>query len=281
MAVAERIGAEILSVDSMQVYRGMDIGTAKPTPAEQERVRHHMIDLVDPEDEYTVAEFQRQGRKVIDDARAPLVIAGGSGLHFRALVDPLEFAPHDPEVRGDIEAVESAEARRKLLVADPEAGLHVDVANPRRVSRALEILELTGVTPSQRARDTRRAQVQAYEPELRFRAVGLDPGDDLRLRIERRLDAMLDAGFLDEVDRLDSRLGRTARQAVGYRQLLPVVRGECGLEPGVEAARRATVSLARRQRTYFRRDPRIEWIEWSDDPAERLDRVIESLERAA
>lgn len=202
-------------------------------------------------------------------------------MHFRALVDPLEFAPHDPEVREEIDSVETAEARSMLLVADPQASLHLDISNPRRVSRALEILELTGVTPSQRARDSRRAQVGAYEPEFRFRAVGLDPGDHIRHRIERRLDAMLDAGFLDEVERLESRLGRTARQAVGYRQLLSVVRGECGLQTGVDAARRATVSLARKQRTFFRRDPRIDWIEWTDDPAERLDRVMKSLEQAA
>lgn len=280
LALAERIGAEIVSVDSMQVYREMDIGTAKPSPADQERVRHHMIDLVEPEEEYTVAEFQREGRRIVDSAEAPLIIAGGSGLHFRALVDPLVFAPHDRAVRGRVERLDPALARDHLLAEDPDAGRHVDLSNPRRVARALEILELTGRSPSDRAGDVRRARVEAYEAEYSFRAVGLDPGGGLMSRIDRRLAAMLDVGFLSEVERLDGRLGRTAGQAVGYRQLLPVVHGECSLDTGVAAARRATRALARRQRTYFHRDPRIEWIEWSDDPAERLDRVTRSLEQS-
>jgi tRNA dimethylallyltransferase len=280
MALAERLDAEILSVDSMQVYRGMDIGTAKPSPAERTRIPHHMVDVADPMDEYTVAEFQRDARVVLSTVERPVIVAGGSGLHFRAVVDPFEFPPHDPEIRGRIEAVDPAEARSRLLAADPEAGGVIDVDNPRRVARALEVLEITGLRPSQRSADPSHRRVTAYESELEFTAVGLDPGPALAERASRRLEAMRRAGLLEEVASLMGRLGRTASQAVGYRQLLPVVAGEQAADAGFLAATRATVRLARRQRTFFRRDPRIRWVPWDDNPAALLERVGDALEAA-
>lgn len=280
LRLAEELDGEIVSVDSMQVYRHMDIGTAKPDRAEQDRVPHHMIDLVEPEELFTAAEFQTHGRRVLADLadrNTVAVVVGGSGLHFRALIDPLEFPPRDEEERAAIEAKGSAAARAELLAADPAAGGVVDLDNPRRVQRAVEVYRLTGRTPTERATGPEAEAIAAYRPLLPFRAVGVDPGAELSARIERRLQAMLERGFLSEVAALAGRLGPTAGGAVGYKQLLPVVRGECGETDGIAAARRATLSLAKRQRTYFRRDPRIDWVPWTEDTDERYRRVRRSL----
>ena len=282
MDLALRVGGEIVSVDSMQVYRGMDIGTAKPDLAVRRRVTHHLIDLVDPSDELTVGDFRRRGLPVLDRlARAgtPAVVSGGSGLHFRSLVDPMSMAPSDPVVRAALEATPPPDLAVELLAADPHAGGHVDLANPRRVLRAVEILRLTGVTPSQRAQTTEYRDLRNYRPERAFVAVGVDPGDAMADRVTARFDAMIDTGLLDEVAALAPRLGRTARHAVGYAQLLPVVAGEVAPAAGREAAIRATLSLVKRQRTFFRRDPRLRWISWHDDPAERLSRALDVLEQ--
>lgn len=272
LLVAEAAGAEIVSVDSMQVYRGMDVGTAKPGPADRARVPHHMLDLADPGDPYTVAEFQAAGRQVLDDLErrgVPALIAGGSGLHFRSLVDPLRFPPSDPQMRAEIEALGPGAAREALLRLDPGAGDHVDLANPRRVARALEIGRLTGASPSQRALLPEAEAVREYRSRVPLVAVCVDPGDALAGRAEARFDAMLAAGLLDEVAVLAPRLGPTARQAVGYRQLLPVTAGRRTLEEGRRRAIDATRALAGRQRTFFGRDPRPVRIEWHDDARRR------------
>ena len=280
LRLAEELGAEIISVDSMQVYRGMDIGTAKPTVAEQARIPHHMIDLVGPEVRYSVAEFQKEGRRVLQDLRerrTTALIVGGSGLHFRALVDPLDFPPHDPVVRARIETMGIEASRKRLLEIDRDAAQLIDLANPRRVQRALEVYELTGLSPSAKAARPDAQAVADYQADIPFSAVGLDPGPELTQRVDVRLQEMLSAGFLDELVRLQGSLGPTASGAVGYRQLLPAVRQEITIEQGVNEARRATMGLAKRQRTFFRRDPRIEWVPWSSDPIERYQRVHESL----
>jgi len=264
----------------MQVYRGMDIGTAKPAAVDRVRVPHHMIDLVDPDLPFSVAEFQREGRRVLerlDDQHKTALIVGGSGLHFRSLVDPLEFPPHDPEVRARIDGLETAAGLARILEIDPTAADVLDLANPRRVQRALEVYSLTGLTPTARASGQDARAVAAYQPRLPFVAVGVDPGADLAPRVRRRLQVMLSIGFLDEVARLGDSLGPTAAEAVGYKQLLPVVRGEVSKEHGVSESIRATMSLAKRQRTYFRRDPRIDWVPWSRDSAELFEQVKRSL----
>ncbi|MDH3540958.1 MAG: tRNA (adenosine(37)-N6)-dimethylallyltransferase MiaA, partial [Acidimicrobiia bacterium] len=174
MELARRMGASILSVDSMQVYRGMDIGTAKPSAAECAEIAHHMIDLVEPEEEFSVAAFQAASREVIEHAEGDVVVAGGSGLHFRAVVDPLEFGATDPEVRADLESRPAPDLVARLAQIDPDAP--VDTSNPRRVIRALEVYELTGETPSDRAKRPSARAVNEYRPLLPFRAVGLDPG---------------------------------------------------------------------------------------------------------
>lgn len=288
MQLAEELDAEIVSVDSMQVYRGLDIGTAKPSRSDQAAVPHHMIDVADPEDAFTAAHHQRLGVPAIDAiekrGRVPIV-AGGSGLHFRALVDPLDFPPADPAIRAEVEALAPTEAVLALLEVDPDAARFVDLANPRRVARALEIHRITGVTPTERSTSEMAAAVRDYRPRLPLVAIGVDPGDDLGPRVEARFDQMLDGGLLDEVELLAPRLGATAAQGVGYKELLPVVAGERSLEDGREAAIRATMALAKRQRTFFRRDPRIEWISWHDDTgnmaAEALSLATKTIEEAA
>ena len=267
------MGGEVVSVDSMQVYRGMDIGTAKVAREIRAEVPHHLIDIREPSDDMSVAEFQAESRWVLDRLTqrgvAP-VICGGSGLHFRSLVDTLRFPPSDPEIRADIESLPAEEAHRRLLDIDPEAGAHVDLANPRRVMRALEIAVVTGLTPSARARSEEAAAIREYRSLIPMTVVGIDPGDHLGSLIEQRFDAMLQAGLLAEVAALRDRMGKLAAQAVGYKELIPVVDGSGDLPVGRANAIRATRALAKRQRTFFRRDPRIRWVPWSTDPGERI-----------
>jgi tRNA dimethylallyltransferase len=283
MIVAERTGAEIVSVDSVQVYRGMDIGTSKPSPEERAKVSHHMIDLVDPAQPFSVAEFQATGRRAmreIEERGRPVLIVGGSGLHFRSLVDPLDFPPTDEEIRGQVESLAPEDAVAELLEADPGAIELVDMENPRRVVRAVEILRITGLTPSLRAATPEAVAVREYEAEIPVAAVGVDPGDLLPGRVVGRFDHMLEAGLVDEVSGLRGRLGPTAATAVGYREMMRVLEGEWDLEMGRGRSIDATTSLARRQRTYHRRDPRIAWLEWQDDPAALAAAAVARLEEA-
>jgi tRNA dimethylallyltransferase len=279
IALAQHFGAEIISVDSMQVYRGMDIGTAKPSILERRGITHHLIDVADPSEEFTVARFRRLGRQVLEEVRAPaIVISGGSGLHFRALLDPLSFAPTDPDVRRELESRDAEQMVAELLQADPGAGLFVDVANSRRVIRAVEIYRLTGETPSARAATAAAEDVRRYVPEVGFEAVGVDPGERLDERIEMRLGEMRSAGLVDEVRSLAPKLGRTARGAVGYREVLAALEGHTTMDEAFTQAEANTKKLARKQRTWFQRDPRIRWIPWIDDPDQRLRRILETFE---
>jgi tRNA dimethylallyltransferase len=275
--IAQSLGAEILSVDSMQVYRGLDIGTAKPTWLERHGVTHHMVDIVEPEEEYTVAQYRSEARRVMAGLETVL-ISGGSGLHFRALVDPMSFAPSDPSVRAQLGELSFSDAVAELIGLDPDAGLHVDLQNPRRVIRALEICRLTGETPSARAATAEAESLRRYEPEIPFTAVGIDPGEGLDKRIELRMKKMKQAGLVEEVRALQGRLGRTARAAVGYRELADALEGLCSVDEAIDHAIRKTKKLARRQRTWFQRDPRIRWIPWLEDPDERAQRVSEAFQ---
>jgi len=277
--IAEHFRGEIISVDSMQVYRGMDIGTAKPTMLERRGVPHHLIDVADPGEEFTVARFRRLGRSVLSETTAPaLIITGGSGLHFRALVDPLSFAPTDPGLRSELEATEGDALVEELLTVDPSAMSLVDLANPRRVMRAVEIYRLTGETPTSRAGTAVAEDVRRYVPEIDFSAVGVDPGSALEDRVEIRLARMRAGGLVDEVRALSPIMGRTARNAVGYREILEALSGEVSFDQAFEKAVSNTKRLARKQRTWFQRDPRIRWIPWIDDPDQRLRRILETFD---
>jgi tRNA dimethylallyltransferase len=258
----------------------MDIGTAKPSRATRDRIPHHLIDVVDPSEVFTVQEFQALGRSVLDglagDGRA--IVCGGSGLHFRSLVDPMTFAPTDDEVRSALEELDSDDQRQRLLLADPSAGEHVDLGNRRRITRALEVLELTGATPTERAGTREAEALRSYEPRIPFVGVGVDPGPVLPDRITERFDRMLDEGLLAEVRGLRTRLGVTASQAVGYKELVSVVDGAEPLQSAREKAISATRALAKRQRTFFRRDPRISWQPWLDDGDDRIRLTLDVIE---
>lgn len=275
--IAERIGAEVMSVDSMQVYRGMDIGTAKPTMVERRGVPHHMIDLVEPEEEFSVAQFRQVGKALLEERDTTLIITGGSGLHFRALVDPMTFPPTDPDLRQELEEGDPAALVAELTRADPGAGDHVDLSNPRRVVRAVEVKRISGQTPSRRAATAEADRLRRYVPEVPFTAVGVDPGSSLGARVGERLQLMRSGGLVEEVSALRHRLGRTARGAIGYREMLSHLSGEIDEAEAFGEAERRTMRLAKRQRTWFQRDPRIRWIPWLEDEEERATRALEAL----
>lgn len=282
MRLAHHFDAEILSVDSMQVYRGMDIGTAKPTVLEREGITHHLIDIAEPDEDFTVAEFRRTGKRIMQDSDASvLIITGGSGLHFRALVDPLSFAPTDPAIRSELERVDLEGLVSELVAVDDLAGEHVDLLNPRRVVRAVEVFRLTGETPSSRASTAAAENVRRYEAEIEFTAMGVDPGGLLEHRVQKRMEAMQRGGLVDEVISLRHRLGRTARTAVGYREILEALEADGDIREAITLAARNTKKLARRQRTWFQRDPRIRWIPWTDDVDHRTRRLLDAYGQAS
>ena len=263
LEVAERLDAEVVSADAMLVYRGMDIGTAKPTPAERARVPHHLVDLVDPGEEFSVARFQPLARAAIADVlargRVPLLV-GGSGLYFHAVVDEFVFPPTDPAVRARLEA-QADEAGLpalygRLATADPAAAARIQPGNLRRTVRALEVMELTG-----RPFSSFRAAMDDPVSRYRLTVLGLDPGPELlRARVAERVAAMAEAGLAEEVRRLAGRpLSRTARQALGYKELLDAMDQGTPLPEALAAVVRRTRAYARRQLAWFRRDPRVRW----------------------
>ena len=262
LEVAERLGAEIVSIDSMQIYRGMDVGTDKATAEMRARVPHHLLDVRDPADDVTVAEFQALARAavqdIVDRERLPLLV-GGSGLYFRAVVDELEFPPTVPDVRSRLE--EEAESLgamalyERLAEVDPKAAERIERSNVRRVVRALEVIEITGRPFSE------NDSWDAFESVYALRVVGLQRDRaELDARIEQRVAGMFERGLVEEARALAVRgMGRTARMALGYRQILD----------SPEATRpewetkivRATKRFARRQESWFRADPRIGWMD--------------------
>lgn len=258
LEVAEALGAEIVSVDSIQIYRGMDVGTAKPSRAQMERVPHHLIDLRDPDHELTVAEFQELGREAIQDVagrgRLPLLV-GGSGLYFRALVDELEFPPRSDAVRRGLETeaeeLGAAALYERLRQSDPVAAARIEAGNVRRVVRALEVIELTGVRFSDNVTWDR------YESRYDLAVAGLERDrGDLHRRIDDRVAAMLGGGLPEEAERLRvAGAGRTAAQALGYRQIL------AGEPDPHDAICKATRRFARRQLSWFKADPRVRWFD--------------------
>ncbi|MGH2539525.1 MAG: tRNA (adenosine(37)-N6)-dimethylallyltransferase MiaA [Actinomycetota bacterium] len=264
--LAEALGAEICSVDSMLVYRGMDVGTAKPTPEQRARAPHHLLDLADPSERFTVARFQSLARGAIEGIHArgarPLLV-GGSGLHYRAVVDDLVFPGEDPQVRAELED----EARtagigplyRRLQDLDPMAADRIEPGNVRRVVRALEVPAITG-----RPFSTFAASWERHDPS-RVRAAGIRiERDVLGRRIAERISAMFAAGWLEEVrGLLDRGFGAwlTSSQAIGYSELARHLEGRLSLEEAWEGTVRRTRNLARRQMAWFGRDPRVRWFD--------------------
>ena len=269
LTVARRRGdVEIVSVDSMCVYRGMDIGTAKPSRAQRAEVRHHLVDLVDPDEEFTVRQFQRAAHDALGDiadrGRHALLV-GGTGLYLRAVVDGLQFPGRFPEVKEALES-ELDEGRAgvpdlhaRLAVLDPLAAGRMERTNRRRVVRALEVTLGSG-----RPFSSFGPGLEAYPPSP-VTMIGLTvPPGEVDRRITLRMACWVESGLVDEVRALAARpagMARTARQALGYRELLAHVEQGAPLQACVEEAVRRTRSFARRQAAWFRRDPRIVWTD--------------------
>lgn len=264
LALAHGLDGEVVNADSMQLYRGMDIGTAKLTPAERAGVPHHVLDIWDVTEPASVAEYQRLARAAIEDiaarGRTPLLV-GGSGLYVRAALEEFEFPGTDPDLRARLEeelaAVGPAPLYERLRAADPAAARRILPSNGRRIVRALEVIALTG----------RPFPAELPEPRPYYDAVYLGVDLDtaaLDDRIARRVDAMWAAGLVDEVRGLEAvglRRGRTASRALGYQQVLRFLAGEWTEAQARDETVRATRRFARRQRSWFRRDPRIRWLD--------------------
>lgn len=283
LAAARRLDdVELVSIDSMQVYRGMDVGTATPTAAEQAEVRHHLIDVADPWEEWSLARFQAAAREALADIAARgkrAVLVGGTGLYLRAVIDGLEIPGQHPEVRAELEVERDTRAlHRRLHQLDPLAASRMEPDNRRRIVRALEVTLGSGRPFSSYGPGL---EVDAATPET-VPQVGIRlPAPIVAERIEARYHAQVAAGFLDEVDALlalDRPLGRTAAQALGYRELIAHRRGELSLDEALDEAIRRTRRFARRQRAWFRRDPRITWFDAEADPTAVTEAMVDRIE---
>ncbi len=271
-----RSNVEIISIDSMAIYRGMDIGTATPTVAEQEEIPHHLINIVDPSDEFALPLFQSAVEKALEEItnrgnRAVLV--GGTGLHVRAVVDRLQVPPRFLSIRDEIELIpETAFLYRRLKDLDPLASEKIEPGNRRRIVRALEVTLGTG-----RPFSSFGPGLDVYPPSP-FTEIGIRMPRDLNdLRIAERYKRQIEDGFVEEVKNLVSdgkELSKTASQALGYKQIISYIEGENTLEEAIESAIASTRRFARRQEKWFRRDPRIQWMEMQKDPLELLEEVI-------
>ncbi|HEV8291936.1 MAG TPA: tRNA (adenosine(37)-N6)-dimethylallyltransferase MiaA [Tepidisphaeraceae bacterium] len=260
MEIARKTGAEILSADSMQVYRGMDIGTAKPTLAEREQVVHHLIDIVDPNKSFTVARFVEMGDAIIQEAKSRLLVAGGTPLYYKALFEGLfEGPPADESVRKRLSAAEAVELHAQLEAVDPQAAARIHVNDRKRLIRALEVHELTG-------RPISSFQTDWESGRMRHEAVWIGLQWDreaLNRRINARVKAMIAAGWVEETRILINQFGRlspTAAEATGYRELIEHIQGRMSLEDAIEQIKIATRQLARRQMKWLKRFPNVHWI---------------------
>jgi tRNA dimethylallyltransferase len=269
IAIAEALGGEVVNADAMQLYRGMDIGTAKVTDAERRGVRHHLLDVLDVTETASVAAYQRDARAVVERllaaGRLPILV-GGSGLYIRAVLDDLEFPGTDPTIRARLEAelarTGAAAMHARLAELDPPAATAILPSNGRRVVRALEVIELTGRPFSATMPRVGPARWDTVQ-------LGLDlDTETLDRRVEQRVRRMFDDGLVDEVRRLDQqglREGRTASRALGYQQVLDAIDGHHDLTEAADATVRATRRFVRRQRSWFRRDRRIHWLDATRD----------------
>ncbi len=285
LALAAHLGdVEIVSLDSMQVYRGMDIGTAKPTLAERAAVVHHLVDVADPHEDWSVARTQSLARDAIagiERRGKRALLVGGTGLYVQAVVDDLSLPAEDLALRAELEAATSgpagvAAAYAELRAADPQAAARIDERNQRRIVRALEVIRATGRPFSSFGPGIDRYGATAFPVALL--GVWL-PRAALAARIEARFAAMRDAGLVEEVDRLarGPGLSRSAAQAIGYKEVLAARAGEISLDDALELAERRTRAFARRQRMWFRRDPRITWFATATNPEALLPALLASF----
>ncbi|MBU3864740.1 tRNA (adenosine(37)-N6)-dimethylallyltransferase MiaA [Streptomyces sp. 4503] len=284
VALARHLDGEVINADSMQLYRGMDIGTAKLTEDERQGVPHRLLDIWDVTQTASVAEYQRLARaemdRLLDEGRTP-VLVGGSGLYIRGAIDALEFPGTDPAVRARLEAEleerGSGALHARLAAADPEAARAILPSNGRRVVRALEVIEITGRPFT--------ANLPGHEAVYDTLQIGVDvERPELDERIALRVDRMWDAGLVEEVRLLEAaglRAGRTASRALGYQQVLAALAQECTEEEARAETVRATKRFARRQDSWFRRDPRVHWLSGAADRrGELLASALALVERA-
>ncbi len=284
VALARHFDGEVVNADSMQLYRGMDIGTAKLTTEERGGVPHHLLDIWDVTETASVAEYQRLARAEIDkllaQGRTP-VLVGGSGLYVRGALDAMEFPGTDPEVRARLEAEVTLRGpgalHARLAAADPAAAQAILPSNGRRIVRALEVIEITGRPFT--------ANLPGHESVYDTVQIGVDVArPELDERIALRVDRMWEAGLVDEVRTLEAaglRGGITASRALGYQQVLAALAGECTQEEARAETVRATKRFARRQDSWFRRDPRVHWLSGAAEDRGELAGLAQSLvERA-
>ncbi|CAB4372066.1 MAG: tRNA (adenosine(37)-N6)-dimethylallyltransferase MiaA [Actinobacteria bacterium] len=277
--LAEAIDAEIINADSMQVYRGMDIGTAKISVEERQGIPHHLLDVLDVNQDSTVAWYQISAREVIDEIHSrgkSVVMVGGTGLYIKAVIDELNFPDTDPMVRHTLNkeaeelGIDAMFARLEKL--DPAAAIAIDRANLRRIIRALEVIEITGKPFTA---NLPREESIRY-PEARQFGLVMDR-ELLSERIDQRVNTMFEQGFVEEVQKLipgGLLDGRTAQRALGYSQIVSHLQGEISLDAAIEETKRATRQYARRQETWFSRDARIKWISTRQP---RLETILGSL----
>ncbi|MCW2875419.1 MAG: tRNA dimethylallyltransferase [Streptomyces oryziradicis] len=266
VALAQALNGEVVNADSMQLYRGMDIGTAKLSSYERQGVPHHLLDIWDVTEAASVAEYQRLARAEIDRLHAegrPPVLVGGSGLYVRAAIDALDFPGTDPDVRArletELDSHGSGPLHARLAAVDPEAARAILPSNGRRIVRALEVVEITGRPFTANLPDA-QPKGAVYDTVQ----IGVDvPRPELDERIALRVDRMWEAGLVGEVRALEAvglRDGRTASRALGYQQVLAALAGECGEAEARAETVRATKRFARRQDSWFRRDQRVHWL---------------------
>lgn len=261
--LCKRLCGEVVSADSMQIYRGMDIGTAKPSLEERQGVVHHLFDVVSPMESYSVSRFVEDASAAIADiaARGKLpVVVGGTGLYIDALLRGGGFAEYDEDYRQKLMKKAPEELLSMLQKVDPESAARLHIHDVKRICRALEIYHLSGKTIGEHNELTQKAP-----PRYDACMIGLSCRDRavLYARIEKRIDEMIEAGLLDEIHALqEAGISRdaTSMQAIGYKELFSAVRGEEALSDAVSRLKQATRRLAKRQLTWFRRDPRIQWL---------------------
>lgn len=279
VALAQEIGGEIVNADSMQVYEGMDIGTAKLTVAERKGITHHLLDVLTVRQDSTVAWYQEIARKTIDEIHQRgqnAIIVGGTGLYIKAIVDDLNFPDTDPVIRSrlELEAIEQGSAAlfSRLEKLDPAAALAIDRANTRRIIRALEVIEITGQPFTA---NLPREASSRYPHALHF---GLSQDrESLDVRVSARVDAMWAAGLVEEVEGLaltGLREGVTAQKALGYAQVLQMKDGLLTSDQAREETKRVTRQYIRRQDTWFSRDGRIHWLGHYEN---RLEKILAQL----
>ena len=281
LEVAKAFGGQIINADSMQLYKGMDIGTAKLPLSDRQGIKHHMLDVLDVTQTANVADYQREGRKVVselDQAQIRSVVVGGSGLFIQGLLEDLQFPGSDPEIRDrltlEAQRIGADAIYQRLVEIDPEAAANILPGNTRRVIRALEVIELTGQAPV-----TTLEQLPEVIPSIR---IGLKRDRvELDARIAKRVEVMWETGLVDEVRELEKvglRDGLTASKALGYAQVLDALSGLISFDEAKEKTIQATKRFARRQESWFNRDQKITWFDASTVTFDEIAQLVNKIQ---